>query len=133
MTYLVLVFFLFGSRAISKSFAASFQRFRFRVVLACVCMVRTRNISFAPLNLSKCSAVEFFSTLSKFKTGKFVVGCSLRPTSQWEVSRCGRVVTSAKFAKKRDARAELLLLLSVVPKSVKHVQSSCFVYQTNVF
>ena len=36
MIYLILVFFLFGSGAISKSFSAIFQRFRFRVVLACI-------------------------------------------------------------------------------------------------
>ena len=54
MTYLVLVFFLFGSGAISKSFAAIFQRFRFRVVLACIFLYGKYNSKsiFCPLNLS---------------------------------------------------------------------------------
>ena len=55
MTYLIVVFFLFGSRAISKSFAASFQRFRFRDVLACISLYgKNSKYIFCPAQFVNC-------------------------------------------------------------------------------
>ena len=58
MTYLVLVFFLFGSRAISKSFAASFQRFRFQGGLPCIPLYgKNSKYIFCPAQFVNCRQV----------------------------------------------------------------------------
>ena len=58
MTYLIVVFFLFGSRAISKSFAASFQRFRFRGVLACISLYcKNSKYIFCPAQFVNCRQI----------------------------------------------------------------------------
>ena len=148
MTYLIVVFFLFGSRAISKSFAASFQRFRFRGVLACISLYgKNSKYIFCPAQFVNCRQIvqqlnsSALCPSPKTENSSSVVHFVQRRNGRFHVvvKQC----TSAKFAKKREslltlfgnnssARAELLLL-SVVPKSLKHVQSCCFVYKTNVF